>query len=93
MLVPVAPCIRVRLPGKADRLKLGGGARISAIVVELVSEPEVPVIVKVKGPTAPVLLVLSVRVLVFVVLGGLKDAVTPVGKPEADKLTFPVKPF
>jgi len=33
------------------------------------------------------------RVLVPVVLLGLKDAVTPRGRPEAAKLTPPVKPF
>jgi hypothetical protein len=39
-----------------------------------------------------VVLAVSVNVLVLVVLVGLKDAVTPLGKPEADKLTLPVKP-
>jgi len=34
-----------------------------------------------------------VSVLVLVVLLGLKDAVTPVGRPEADKLTLALKPF
>jgi len=32
-------------------------------------------------------------VLVLVVLAGLNDAVTPDGRPEADKLTLPLKPF
>jgi hypothetical protein len=32
-------------------------------------------------------------VLVLAVLLGLNDTVTPLGSPEADKLTFPVKPF
>ena len=35
----------------------------------------------------------KVSVLVLVVLVGLKDAVTPCGRPESDKLTLPVKPF
>jgi len=35
----------------------------------------------------------SVNVLVDVVLAGLNDAVTPLGKPDADKLTLPLKPF
>jgi hypothetical protein len=35
----------------------------------------------------------SVKVLVPVVLAGLKEAVTPVGNPEADRLTLPVNPF
>jgi len=37
------------------------------------------------------LLAVSVRLLVLVVLLGLKDAVTPVGRPVADNPTLPVK--
>ncbi len=44
-------------------------------------------------PVVAVLLAVSVSVLVLVVLLGLNDGVTPLGKPEADKLTLPVKPF
>jgi hypothetical protein len=40
-----------------------------------------------------VLLAVSVTVLVPVVLDGLKDAVTPLGRPDADKLTLLLKPF
>src|SRR6266403_1407924 len=36
---------------------------------------------------------LSVTVLVVVAGLGLNDAVTPLGRPEADKLTLPLKPF
>lgn len=39
------------------------------------------------------LLAVNVSVLVDVVLAGLNEAVTPLGNPEADKLTVPVKPF
>jgi hypothetical protein len=62
-------------------------------VVVLVKLPEVPVTVTVTEPVVAVLLAVSVKVLLPVVLLGLKDAVTPEGKPEADKLTLPVKPF
>ena len=55
--------------------------------------PEVPVIVTVDVPVAAVALTVSVRELVVVAEAGLKDAVTPVGNPEADKLTVPLKPF
>jgi len=55
--------------------------------------PEVPVIVTVAVPVVAVLLAVSVKVLVVVVLVGLKLAVTPLGRPEADKLTEPVKPL
>jgi len=44
-------------------------------------------------PVVAVLLAVRVNVLVLVVLLGLNDAVTPPGKPDADKLTLPLKPF
>ena len=57
------------------------------------SEPEVPVIVTEAVPVVAVLLAVSVSVLVLVVLDGLNEAVTPLGRPEADKATLPLKPF
>jgi len=54
--------------------------------------PETPVTVTVAGPTVAVLDAVSVKVLVLVVLAGLKDAVTPAGRPLADKLAAPVNP-
>jgi hypothetical protein len=54
--------------------------------------PDVPVMVTVTVPVFAVVLAARVNVLVVAVLAGLKDAVTPLGKPEADKLTLPVKP-
>ena len=59
----------------------------------LVKLPEVPVTVTVTVPVVAVLLAVSVSVLVLVALAGLNDAVTPLGRPEAVKLTLPVKPF
>ena len=61
------------------------------IVVVFVKLPEVPVIVMGNAPTAAVPAAVKVRVLVVAVVLGLKDAVTPVGRPEADKLTLPLK--
>jgi len=46
-----------------------------------------------KFPVAAVLLAVSVSALVVVALGGVKEPVTPVGKPEAENATLPVKPF
>lgn len=48
---------------------------------------------RVTVPIVAVPLTVSVNTLVLGVLVGLKDAVTPLGRPDADKLTFPVKPF
>ncbi len=50
--------------------------------------------VREKVPVPAVLVALSVRTLVFVVLAGLNaEAVTPLGRPETDSATLPVKPF
>jgi len=51
------------------------------------------VTVTVTVPVAAVLLDASVNVLVVAVLLGLNDAVTPLGRPDADKLTLLLKPF
>ena len=66
---------------------------VRAIVVVLVKVPDVPVTVTVPCPVVAVLLAVSVKVLVAVAGFGLKDAVTPLGRPDADKLTLPLKPF
>jgi len=61
--------------------------------VVLVRPPDIPVMVTEAVPVAAVLLAASVNVLVLVVLLGLNEAVTPLGRPDADKLTLPLKPF
>ena len=63
------------------------------MVAELVKLPEVPVMVTVKVPVAAAPLAVSVKVLKVLVLLGLNDAVTPPGKPDAERLTMPLKPF
>ena len=95
MLVPLAPCMTARLLGAADRVKLGTGAGLTVrdSAVELLRLPEVPVIVTVAVPVVAVLLAVSVRMLLLVALLGLKDAVTPLGKPDAARLTLPLNPF
>jgi hypothetical protein len=79
---------------------LGTAAAVTVrlTVVVFVKAPEVPVMVTLNVPVVAVLLAVSVKVLEFVglvVLAGLKEAVTPAGKPEAGgaKLTLPVNPF
>src|SRR6266851_2499707 len=46
-----------------------------------------------KVPRVAVLLAVSVNALLLTVLAGLNDAVTPLGRPDADKLTLLLKPF
>jgi hypothetical protein len=81
--------------GAAESVKLGCGVTVRLTVVVCVSEPEVPVIVTVVGPPmVAVALAVSVKTLDVVVLVGLNDAATPVGRVEVTaKLTLPVKPF
>jgi hypothetical protein len=71
----------------------GVGVTVRVSVVVMVKLPEVPVMVTVAVPVVAALLAARVKVLLPVVLVGLKPAVTPLGRPEADKLTVPVKPF
>jgi len=66
---------------------------VSEIVVALDRLPAKPVTVTVTVPVAAVLLAVRVNVLVLAVLVGLNDAVTPFGKPDADRLTLLLKPF
>ena len=59
----------------------------------LVKLPDTPVTVTGTVPVVAVLLAVSVNVLLPVVLIGLNDAVTPLGKPDADKLTLRLNPY
>jgi hypothetical protein len=94
-LAPLAPCMMLRLVGDAERAKLGTAAAVTVrvIVVVFVKVPEVPVIVTVAVPVVAVLLAVSVRLLVAVVVPGLNAAVTPLGRPEAERVTLLLKLF
>ena len=63
------------------------------MVIEFDKLPAVPVTVSLTVPVAALLPAVSVNVLVFAVLVGLKDAVTPPGRPDVDKLTLLLKPL
>lgn len=52
-----------------------------------------PVIVTVAGPVVAVELAVKTRVLELTVVGGLNVADTPAGRPEAVKVTLPLKPL
>src|ERR1700728_4245441 len=65
---------------------------VSASLVVAVKLPEVPVIVTVAAPVVAVLLAVSVSTLVPVVGFVPNAAVTPVGRPDAAKVTLPVNP-
>lgn len=55
--------------------------------------PEVPVTVTVIEPAAAAAEAVKVKVLLDVALLGLKEAVTPAGRPVAARVTLPLKPF
>ncbi len=76
--------------GKAERLK-PCTARLSVVV--FVSAPDVPVIVTATVPVAAVALAVKVSVPLLVAGLGLNAAVTPLGRPDAERVTLPLKPF
>ena len=98
MLLPLEPRVTVTLLGEAESVKLGcgGGAvpfTVKLMFVVCVRLPDVPVTVTVTVPKAAVLLAASVRALELVAVLGLKEAVTPLGRPEADRDTLLLNPF
>lgn len=94
VLFPLFPWTTVTLEGDAESEKLGVATAFTVreIVVVWVSVPEVPVMVTVAVPVVAVLLAVNVTLLVEVVGLVPNAAVTPEGKPDADKLTLPVNP-
>ena len=65
---------------------------VRLIVAVLVKPSEEPVTVTATVPVAAVGLADRISELVVVVLLGLNEAVTPLGRPEADRLMVPLKP-
>jgi hypothetical protein len=93
VLAPLDPCIRVTLLGDGERVKLPTEFTVRAIVVVLVKLPDVPVTDTEAVPMVAVLLAVSVNVLAVLARFGLNEAVTPLGRPDVDKVTLPAKPF
>src|SRR6266478_6479063 len=92
--MPTAPIS----PSLQTEGSVGTDWTVSEIVAVFVKLPDVPVTVTVTVPVVAVLLAVRVSVLVLAVpllgvLVGLNEAVTPLGRPEVDKLTLLLKPF
>jgi hypothetical protein len=66
---------------------------VRVIPVVFVRLPDEPVTVILTVPIAAVLDAVSVSVLVLAVVPGLKEPVTPLGRPDTDNVVFPLKPF
>jgi len=94
-VVKLLPGLTVKAAGEALMVKFGVAVpfTVSASVVVATRLPEVPLMVTVAVPVVAVLLAVRVRVLVPLVLVGLNVAVTPLGSPDAARLTLPVNPF
>ena len=82
-----------KLLGEAERLKVGTAVTVKERDVVCVKLPDVPVMVTVAVPPVAVPLAVSIRVLEVVAGFALNAAVTPLGSPDAERLTLPVKPF
>jgi len=91
--VILPPRARLNELGEAARAKFGGGTTVRETVVLCDNAPDAPVTVMVNVPSGAALLVVSVSVLALVVLPGLNAADTPMGRPEAERLTPPLNPF
>ena len=88
------PCFIVREEGEALIVKFGvpAGLTVSESVVVAIRLPDVPVMVTVTVPVVAEPLAVSVRMLVVLVGLGLNTAVTPLGRPDAVRVTLPVNP-
>jgi hypothetical protein len=95
VLVPLAPSVTVREAGEAAMVKFGVAvaATVRASVVVALRLPEVPVMVTVEVPVVAVELAVRVSTLLPVVGFVPNAAVTPLGNPEATRVTLPLNPF
>src|SRR5579884_2833548 len=91
--VPDALGATVRADGCAASVNAGAPATVSVNRMLLVSVPETPLMVTVAVPVAAEPLAEIVSVLADCALAGLNEAVTPAGRPDADRSTEPLNPF
>jgi hypothetical protein len=89
--VPLVPRVILRLVGEAERVKFGPALMVTGTVIAPLRSPHVPVTVTLYVPVARMELAVKVSVLVPVVLLGLSEAVRPLGAPDTDILTVPLK--
>lgn len=90
--IPDAPWTKVSDGADEASVKLGAALTVSAIEVDALRVPEVALMMMVDVPSVAVPLAVNVRTLEPVAGLVAKAAVTPLGKPVADRVTLPVKP-
>jgi hypothetical protein len=88
--VPLAPRAIDRAAAEGLSVKLGGAVTVSVMVVVAVALPDVPVMVI--GYVPAMVVEATANVTTLVVVAGLVPnvAVTPLGKPDAARVTLPV---
>jgi len=79
--------------GEAVSVKLGAALTVSATLVVALRLPEVPLMVTVAVPVLAVPLAVIVSTLLPVVGLVPNAAVTPLGNPDAARVTLPLNPF
>lgn len=92
ILLEPAAIDSVAAEGVSEKLPADEAVTVRAMVVDAVSEPEVPVMVIVLAAATAVLDTDNIIPLVPVVGLASSTAVTPVGRPEMDKVTAPANP-
>ena len=92
VLAAVAPGRRLISEGASLRAKVEAFTVIGRVVLA-VAAPDVPVMVNVAVPGVAALSALRVRVVALADGLGENTAVTPLGRLEAVKETFPLKPY
>jgi hypothetical protein len=91
--VALAPWVTLSVAAEAPNEKLGGAATVKAMAAVALRLPDLPVTVTVAAPTAALELAVKVNVLAVAELAGLNNAVTPLGSPEAVRLTALLNPL
>jgi hypothetical protein len=89
---PLLPAIKLRVLGEAASVKVGTVA-VTLSVAVLFKVPAVPVTVTVELPAVIELAAIRASVPGLLVVAGVKEAVTPLGNPDAVKLMLPPNPF
>src|SRR5450755_4420667 len=90
---PTTTFPKLTLLGEAINVADVTGFTVRLRGVVFVREPDVPEIVSGAVPVAAVADAVKVSKLLVVAGFGLKSAVTPLGSPEAERVTLPEKPF
>ena len=92
--VPLVPWAIDSAVAEGTSVKLAGAVMASSMVVVAVKKPEVPVMVIVEAPALQPIVLLAVSVSTLDPVAGLVPnvAVTPLGRPEAARVTLPLKP-